>query len=156
MSRGDRTPIVTGWNDTGMGKMAETTGTYLFLTGSDMDPTKVKQAYPKGTFIARGYTEAHAGEIADEFKEVLAAPGVGDVWGILVQVPDSFGDHEKRHQVTTDDGRTVTAVVIGLRMASGLSHSVLKAAQYWELPAGYVGRLKMVTPTLGRAESGES
>lgn len=136
--------------------MAESTGTYLFLTGSDMDPTKVRQAYPNGTFVARGYTEAHAGEIADEFKDVLAAPGVGDVWGILVQVPDSYPDNEKRHQVTTDDGRTVTAVVVGNRMAAGLSRSVLKAAQYWELPGGYVGRLKMVTPKLGLAEKDES
>jgi hypothetical protein len=136
-----------------IGGMTDTTGTYLFLTGADMDPTKVRRAYPNGKFIARGYTEAHAGEIADKFKDVLAAPGVGDVWGILVQVPDSYGDNEKRHQVTTDDGRTMTAVVIGSRMASGLTRSVLKAAQYWELPAGYVGRLKMVTPQLGRAGS---
>ena len=136
--------------------MTETTGTYLFLTGADMDPTLVHQAYPHGKFVARGSTEAHAGEISSEFSHVVAAPGVGDVWGILVHVPATYGDHERRHQVTTDDGRTMTAVVIGERMAAGLTHSVLKAAQYWELPAGYVGRLKMATPKLGLVGSDEA
>jgi hypothetical protein len=137
------------------GEMTEATGTYLFLTGADMDPTKVRRAYPEGTFVARGHTEAHAGEIAPEFAQVLAGPGVGDVWGILVQVPNAYGDNERRHQVTADDGRTFTAVVIGERMAAGLAPLVLKAAHYWELPAGYVGRLKMATPKLGREGSDE-
>jgi hypothetical protein len=136
--------------------MSEQAGTYLFLTGADMEPTAVQKAYPKGRFIARGSTEAHAGEISPEFAKTVAAPGVGDVWGILVQVPDAYGDNERRHQVTTDDGRTMTAVVVGERMAAGFSRAVLKAAQYWELPAGYVGRLKMAMPKLGVEGAGES
>ena len=129
--------------------MTDQAGTYLFLTGADMDPVAVRNTYPEGRFIARGHTEAHAAEISKEFKDHVAPTGVGDVWGILLHVPATYADNERRHQVTTDDGKTVTAVVIGDRMAAGFSRAVLKAAQYWELPSGYVGRLKMAAPKLG-------
>jgi hypothetical protein len=131
--------------------MTEHEGSYLFLTGSDMDPTEVRRAYPNARFVARGYTEAHAGEISPTFAKVLAGPGVGDVWGILVRVPEPVDGNVKRHDVTTDDGRTFNAVVIGDRMVSGHSHAALAAARYWELPTGYTGRLKLVAPSLGVA-----
>lgn len=135
--------------------MTESGGSYVFLTGADMHPTKVRAAYPEGRFVARGYAEVHAGQIAPEFAKTVASAGVADVWGILVQVPQAFGEGERRLQVTTDDGRTVTAIAVGDRLANGQAHAVLRAAQYWELPGGYVGRLKMAVPQLGKADAGD-
>jgi len=129
--------------------MSENEGTYLFLSGADMDPTEVRKAFPNARFVARGFTEAHAGEISANFASVIASPGVGDVWGILLTTPDTIDGNPKRHKITTDDGRTVTAVVIGHKMVSGFKRSVYAAAKYWELPTGYTGRLATVVPKLG-------
>lgn len=129
--------------------MTEHEGSYLFLTGADMDPTEVRRAYPNAQFVARGFTEARAGEIAPAFKDLLAGPGVGDVWGILIRVPEPAGENVPRHDVTTDDGRTFNAVVAGEQMVAGLPNFVLAAARYWELPPAYTGRLEMATLPLG-------
>jgi hypothetical protein len=134
-----------------MTENGKTEGGYLFLTGSDMDPTEVRRAYPGARFVARAFTEVHAGEISPTFAKLLAGPGVGDVWGILITIPGLAPENVRRHTVTTDDGRTFDAVCIGDRMVSGESHLVLAAARYWELPTGYTGRLKMGTPALGVA-----
>lgn len=131
----------------------ETAGAYLFLTGSDMDPTEVRRAYPEARFVARGYTEAHAGDVSPAFANVLAGPGASDVWGILLSIPGPAPEHQRRHTVTTDDGRTFDAVCVGDHMVSGESRSVLAAARYWELPTGYTGRLKMAVPAPGVAGS---
>lgn len=136
-----------------MSDNGETASWHLFLTGADMDPTEVRRAYPGARFVARAYTEFHAGEISTTFAELLAGPGVGDVWGILLRIPGPAPENQRRHTVTTDDGRTFDAVCVGDRMVSGESHLVLAAARYWELPTGYTGRLKMATPALGVAGS---
>ena len=136
-----------------MTENGETAGGYLFLTGSNMDPTEVRRAHPEARFVARAYTEVHAGEISPTFAKLLAGPGVGDVWGILLRIPGPAPENQRRHTVTTDDGRTFDAVCVGDRMVSGESHFVLAAARYWELPTGYTGRLKMATPALGVAGS---
>jgi hypothetical protein len=135
--------------------MSENAGAYLFLTGADMDPTEVRRAFPNAQFVARGYTEARAGEISPTFADVLAGPGVGDVWGILIRVPEPADENVRRHDVTTDDGRTFNAVVVGDRMVGGLAQFALAAARYWELPPGYTGRLKMATPSLGKVGTDE-
>ena len=131
--------------------MADNAGDYLFLTGSDMDPTQVRKTYPNAQFVARGYTEAHAGAIAATFAGVIATPGVGDVWGILIRVPEPVEGDFARYHVTTDDGRTFNAAAVGDKLVSGQSNETLAAARYWELPTGYTGRLKLATPALGRA-----
>lgn len=132
--------------------MPDDTGSYLFLTGSDMDPTEVRRAFPEAQFVARGYTEAHAGAISATFSDVVASPGVGDVWGILLRVPGPVEGDFARYDVTTDDGRTFNAAAIGHKLVGGQSNETLKAALYWELPTGYTGRLKMATPALGRSD----
>ena len=129
--------------------MTESKGTYLFLSGADMDPTEVRKNHPSARFVARGFTEAHAGEVSPNFSKVVASPGVGDIWGILLHIPGAVEGNPKRHKVTTDDGRTVTAVVVGHQMVAGFKRSVYAAAKYWELPTGYTGRLAMVVPKLG-------
>lgn len=129
--------------------MVETESTYLFLSGADMDPSEVKKAFPAARFLARGFTEAHAAEISPNFSRVVAAPGMGDVWGIVLESPEPVTGNPKRHKVTTDDGRTVTAVIVGHQMVAGFKRAVYAAAKYWELPTGYTGRLAMVTPKLG-------
>jgi hypothetical protein len=130
--------------------------TYLFLTGADMDPVEVRKSYPEARFVARGYTEVHAGEIDPEFAKVVATPGVGDVWGILLTNPGTVDGHPRRHTVTTDDGRTFDAVAVGDRMVSGFKRAVYAAARYWELPTGYTGRLEMVVPKLGVEPSSDA
>lgn len=131
--------------------MPDDTGAYLFLTGSDMDPEQVRRNFPNAQFVARGFTEAHAGAISATFANVIATPGVGDVWGILIRVPEPIEGDFSRYDVTTDDGRVFNAAAIGNKMVSGQSNETLAAARYWELPTGYTGRLKMATPKLGKA-----
>jgi hypothetical protein len=136
--------------------MTENAGTYLFLSGADMDPTEIRKAFPNARFVARGFTEAHAGEISSNFSDVVASPGMGDVWGILLTTPVSYGPDERRHEITTDDGRHFNAVIVGDKMVDGFKRSVYAAARYWELPTGYTGRLELVTPKLGAAHPGDA
>jgi hypothetical protein len=131
--------------------MPDESGAYIFLTGSDMDPTQVRQDFPEAQFVARGYTEAHAGAISATFADVVASPGVGDIWGILLRLPEAPQGDFSRYDVTTDDGRVFNAAAIGSKLVSGQSNETLAAALYWELPTGYTGRLKMATPALGKA-----
>lgn len=135
--------------------MPDNASTYLFLTGSDMDPTRIRKTYPKAEFIARGFIEAHAGAISPTFAGVIATPGVGDVWGILIRVPEVIEGDLRRYDVTTDDGRVFPAAAVGDRLVSGQSNETLAAARYWELPTGYTGRLEMATPALGKAGADE-
>ena len=135
--------------------MADNETHYLFLTGADMDPTEVRRNYPTARFVARGFAEAHAGAISSTFAEVVASPGVGDIWGILIEVDGTSPADTRHYDVTTDDGRTINATAVGDRLVSGLATEVYTAARYWELPPGYAGRLKMVTPKLGVSGSAD-
>ena len=107
---------------------------YLFLTGADMDPTEVRRTFPTAQFIARGFAEAHAGAISPTFAGVVASPGVGDIWGIIIEVEGTSPEDARRFDVTTDDGRMINAAAVGDRLVSGLSTEVYAAARYWELP----------------------
>lgn len=131
--------------------MAETEVTYLFLTGADMDPSEVRRSHPTAQFVARAFTEVHAGAVSPTFAPYVTSPGIGDVWGILIAVTEPAEANARRYNVTTDDGRTFNAAAAGDRMVSGLATAVYAAARYWELPAGYAGRLNMATPKLGTA-----
>lgn len=87
--------------------------------------------------------------ISPTFAGVVASPGVGDIWGIIIEVEGASPEDARRFDVTTDDGRTINAAAVGDRLVSGLATEVYAAARYWELPPGYAGRLKMATPKLG-------
>lgn len=134
---------------------ADGTSTFLFLSGADMDPTAVRVNHPNARFVARGFVEARAGQIAPAFAKYVASPGTGDVWGILIESPDTVEGDPLKMNVTADDGRTFDAVIVGERMISGQTHATLAAALYWELPPGYTGRLKMATPKLGTSPGGD-
>jgi hypothetical protein len=112
-------------------------GTYLFLSGAEMEPTAVRTAYPGAQFVARARVAADGAVIAPAFAAVID----GEVWGILVRVPGSIGALTSR-EATTDDARTYPAVLVGGALIGGESDQALAAARYWELPPAYVARLK--------------
>ena len=124
---------------------------FVFLSGSDMDPTAVRQAHPGATFIARAHLEVRQGEINPHFAKGVAASGRGDVWGIVIETPEAKSSDRQR-DVTTDDGRALNAIVAGDRFANGEQSAVLKAAQYWELFPGYLALLAKVVHPLGIAK----
>ncbi|MBA2519922.1 MAG: hypothetical protein H0V24_09670, partial [Chloroflexia bacterium] len=74
--------------------MSEAAAGYRFLSGAAMEPEAILAAYPGSRFVARAH--------------VMAADN--EIWGILIHLatPDPAGD---AHDVTTDDGRTFTALV---------------------------------------------
>src|SRR4051794_27955500 len=118
-------------------------GVYLFLSGADMDPTKVRAAYPAAHFLARARVSAESQEIASPFAAQLGADGSPvEVWGILIEQADQNGMSGESRQATTDDGRRFAAVLAGAQRASGQPDEVVAAARYWELPPAYVGKLR--------------
>ncbi len=119
--------------------------THLFLSGADMDPTEIRNAYPGARFVARSRL-ATAGE--------ALPPAYGDldgseVWGILVAAP--FQPVSATVDVVTDDGRRFQAQLGLGGLLCGSPADVLAAARYWELPPSYIARLRPVVQALGVA-----
>ncbi len=122
--------------------MTESAGC-LFLSGADMDPTKVRAIYPAAHFVARARVSAEAQEIASPFASHLVADGAqAEVWGILIEQPNGTSASGDFRQATTDDGRQIEAILAGDHQASGQPAAVFAAARYWELPPSYVGKLR--------------
>lgn len=107
----------------------------VFLSGAEMQPERIRTAWPVARFVARARLEP---------RPVGAAmPAVGAryaTWGIVVEVPDNSAAGETRGAVT-DDGRALRAIVPP--PDDGDPAAVLAAARYWELPPPYVGRLAL-------------
>lgn len=121
---------------------------YVFLSGSDMDPTAIRKTYPGATFIARAHVASRQGEVNPHFGHGLIPSGRGEVWGIVIETPNA-GTSDRQRTVTTDDGRTFTAILAGDRFVMGEPAAVLRAAQYWELFPGYLALLAKVVHPLG-------
>jgi hypothetical protein len=105
----------------------------VFLSGAEMQPERVRAAWPEARFVARARLEP---------RPVGAAMPAADAryatWGIVVDVPDNGVAGEARGAVT-DDGRSLTTLVPPPEDRDPTA--VLAAARYWELPPPYVGRL---------------
>jgi hypothetical protein len=115
----------------------------LFLSGADMDPTKVRAAYPAAHFVARAWVNAETQEIASPFASQFASNGAkAEVWGILIAQPNGRQASGIRRQAVTDDGRPFQVIVVGEQRVSGQPAAVVAAARYWELPPRYVGTLR--------------
>jgi hypothetical protein len=112
-------------------------GSYLFLSGADMEPTTVRTAYPGARFVARSRITPDGASIASAFAPHLD----GEIWGILIQVPTPVAAATHR-RATTDDGRVFSASLTGDTLVGGAPEEALAAARYWELPPPYVARLK--------------
>jgi hypothetical protein len=111
--------------------------THIFLSGAEMEPTAVRNAYPGARFVARARIAANGATIAPAF----APHPDGEVWGILVHVPEAITAPVHRI-ATTDDGRSIEAALAGDLLIAGDPSEALAAARYWELSPPYVARLK--------------
>jgi hypothetical protein len=109
---------------------------YLFLSGAEMDPTAVRAAYPGAHFVARARIAADGATVAPAFAAQLD----GEIWGILIWVPEPVAATVRR-EATTDDARTFAATLGGETLVAGDPDAALAAARYWELPPNYVARL---------------
>jgi hypothetical protein len=106
---------------------------YLFLSGAEMQPERVRAAWPEARFIARGRL--------DPRPLGAVAPPAGaryETWGIIIETPDAPVAGERRGAVA-DDGRSFAVVTPPPDDADAAA--VLAAGRYWELPPAYVRRL---------------
>lgn len=112
---------------------------YVFLSGAEMQPERVRAAWPESRFVARGRLEPRRGE---------AAPiGAQDeTWGIIVEIPQAVTAGDER-QAVSDAGQAFA--VIALPPDDGDGAAVLAAARYWELPPAYVRHLVGATAAAG-------
>jgi hypothetical protein len=111
-------------------------GMYLFLSGAEMQPERVRAAWPEARFVARARLQPRP------VGAVVAPVGARyETWGILVEMPDAPIAGDTRGAIA-DDGRTFTVLVPDPDDAD--PKEVLAAAQYWELPPPYVRRLASV------------
>lgn len=119
---------------------------YLFLHGAEMQPERVRAAWPEARFVARGrFQPRPLGALS---------PPVGaqyETWGIIVEAPDGSMTGEERG-VLTDDGRTITAIAPPPDDADPAA--VLAAARYWELSPPYVRRLAQLATLPVQEETG--
>ena len=106
---------------------------YLFLSGAEMQPGRVRATWPEARFVARGRLQSRP-------LGAVAAPAGArfESWGIVIETPEAKVPGETRG-VVTDDGRALTATVPAPDDADPVA--VLAAAKYWELPPDYVRRL---------------
>jgi hypothetical protein len=106
---------------------------YLFLSGAEMEPERVRGAWPEARFVARGRLEPRP------LGAVAAPAGIRyETWGIVIETPDAPVTGDVRG-VVSDDGR-VFSVTVPPPDATDPA-AVLAAARYWELPPPYVRRL---------------
>ncbi|MCA9876400.1 MAG: hypothetical protein KC442_01415 [Thermomicrobiales bacterium] len=104
----------------------------LFLQGAEMQPSRIRAAWPEARFLARArLTPRPQGPVAPP-----ASPAY-EAWGIVIEAPAGVtGD--ARH-VVTDEGQPLQVTVPTPDDAD--PKAVLAAAKYWELPPPYVRRL---------------
>src|SRR5829696_3615751 len=106
---------------------------YMFLSGAEMQPERVRGAWPEARFVARGRLEPR--------PLGAVVPPVGaryETWGIVIETPDAPTPGDA-HSAITDDGRVFALTVPPPDDADPAA--VLAAARYWELPPPYVRRL---------------
>ena len=104
----------------------------LFLQGAEMQPSRIRAAWPQAQFVARArLTPQPHGAVFPVAHPAYAA------WGIVIDTP---AEVEGAHRLAmTDEGRSVQVVVPAPDNAD--PQAVLAAAKYWELPPPYVRRL---------------
>ncbi|MGH2616491.1 MAG: hypothetical protein ACRDJC_14705 [Thermomicrobiales bacterium] len=106
---------------------------YLFLSGAEMQPERVRADWPEARFVARGRLEPRPlGAVMPP-----ASPRY-ETWGIVIETSAAPAAGETRDALT-DDGRAFAVVVPAADDADPAA--VLAAARYWELPPLYVRRL---------------
>ncbi len=106
---------------------------YVFLSGAEMQPERVRATWPEARFMARGRLEPRP------IGAVVAPIGAQyETWGIIVEIPPSAVEGEERGAIS-DDGRPFTVMVLSPEDRDAAA--VLAAARYWELPPVYVRRL---------------
>jgi hypothetical protein len=106
---------------------------YLFLSGAEMEPERVRGAWPKAKFVARARLQPR--------PLGAVAPPAGtryETWGIVLETSAAVDAGDARGAMT-DDGRVITVAVPPADVADPAA--VLAAARYWELPPPYVRRL---------------
>ena len=109
----------------------------MFLSGAEMQPERVRGAWPEARFVARGRLEPRP------LGAVMAPAGARyETWGIVIETPDAPTTGDGRGAVT-DDGRVFAVTVPPPDDADPAA--VLAAARYWELPPPYVRRLADAT-----------
>ena len=103
---------------------------YVFLSGAEMEPERVRSTWPEARFVARGRLEPRP------LGAVAAPAGVRyETWGIVIETADAPVSGESRGAVA-DDGRVFAVTVPPADDADPAA--VLAAARYWELPPPYV------------------
>ena len=106
---------------------------YLFLSGAEMQPERVRGAWPEARFVARGRLQPRP------LGAVTPPAGARyETWGIVIETPDAPATGDARSALT-DDGRIFAVTVPPPDDAD--PSAVLAAARYWELPSPYVQRL---------------
>jgi hypothetical protein len=106
---------------------------YVFLIGAEMQPERVRSAWPEARFVARGRLEPRP------LGAVATPTGVRyETWGIVIETSDAPATGDARGAVA-DDGRVFGVTVPPPDDADPVA--VLAAARYWELPPPYVRRL---------------
>ena len=106
---------------------------YLFLSGAEMQPERVRETWPETRFVARACLQPRPlGPVAPP-----AGPRF-ETWGIVIEIPGAADTRDTRGAVA-DDGRVFTVAVP--RADDADPAAVLAAARYWELPPPYVRRL---------------
>ena len=116
-------------------------GTLLFLSGVDMQPSAIRDSWPAARFLARARIEVDRAEISPFFASACSADGGKvTIWGLAVECPDVVDG--VRRGGRTDAGEAVTLTLIELPLLAGDPEAVLAAALYWELPPAYTAQLR--------------
>jgi hypothetical protein len=123
--------------------------THLFLSGADMDPTAIRNAYPGARFVARSRLVAAGDALPPAYGDLDGS----EIWGILLTAP--FQPVTGAVDVVTDDGRQFQAQLGFGGLLCGSPDDVLAAARYWELPPAYITRLRAAVQALGVAADEE-
>ena len=106
---------------------------YLFLSGAEMEPERVRGAWPEARFVARARLSRGRSARSRRRRASAMRPGASS------SRPPTRRSPVTRAARSADDGRVFAVTVPPADDADPAA--VLAAARYWELPPPYVRRL---------------
>ncbi len=119
---------------------------YSFVSSAAMMPGDIRLAYPRASFVARGWLAVQPDDIDAYFRDAVQ----DRVWGLLL----AGIEHESMGRsavVTSDDGKTYNTVLTDTPLLSGDPEQVLASARYWELPPPFIAQLRRALENAGIA-----
>ncbi|CAN5677331.1 hypothetical protein BH23CHL5_BH23CHL5_11900 [soil metagenome] len=110
---------------------------FTFIASAAMMPGDIRFAYPRASFVARGWLDVRPDAVNAYFQDAV----LDRVWGLVLAGAEPVSERGTV-TVTTDEGKEYTTILPEVPLLSGDPEEVLASARYWELPPSFITQLR--------------